>query len=186
MQTDKQHICPWWVGFALASPLRKLIHNPVSILHPYIKPGMKVMDYGCAMGFFTLPMARMTGETGDVYAVDIQKIMIDTLYRKAEKAGLEDNIHPILITGDADFEQLTGKIDFTLLFAMVHEVPDKNGRFKNISAVSKPGARVLFAEPRGHVSIEEFEHSIELAVDAGLHVISDLKIKGSHAVLLRK
>jgi 2-polyprenyl-3-methyl-5-hydroxy-6-metoxy-1,4-benzoquinol methylase len=186
MQHNKQHICPWWVGIALASPLRKLIHNPVSILQSHIKPGMKVLDYGCAMGFFTLPMARLTGETGDVYAVDIQKRMIDTLYRKAEKAGLEDNIHPILITGEADFEQLTGKIDFTLLFAMVHEVPDKKGLFKNISMMCKTGAKVLFAEPRGHVSIEEFKHSLKLAGEAGLHVISDLRIRGSHAVILGK
>lgn len=182
----KQNICPWWMGFVLAHPLRKLVHDPETILQPHIKPGMKVMDYGCAMGFFTLPMARLTGVSGDVYAVDIQKKMIDTLNKKAAKAGLQDTIHPLHITGTADFEMLAEKIDFTLLFAMVHEVPDKKALFKNIALISKSGARVLFAEPRGHVTIDDFEKSIELSIDAGLHVISDLKIKGSHAVLLGK
>ena len=45
-----RHICPWWLGYFLVSPLRKLMQNPGSILTPYVKRGMQVMDVGSGMG----------------------------------------------------------------------------------------------------------------------------------------
>ena len=39
-------------------------------------PGMKIMDIGCGPGFFTLPMAELTGKDGLVIAVDIQDEML--------------------------------------------------------------------------------------------------------------
>ncbi len=157
METKHEHICPWWAGYILINPLRQLYHHPVTMLSPYIKPGMKVVDYGCAMGYFSLPMARLVGEEGQVYSIDIQKKMIDQLYKRALKAKLEDIISPILITKNTDFAELNGKIDFALLFYMVHEVPDKTELFSNMSKMIKPGGNVLFVEPRGHVSLPQFE-----------------------------
>ena len=69
------HVCPYWIGYFLINPFRKYIHNPQEILGEYIKPGMKVIDYGCAMGYFSLPMAKMVGESGKVYGFDIQDKM---------------------------------------------------------------------------------------------------------------
>ena len=48
-------VCPWWLGYFLASPIRKLVHDPRSILEAYVKSGMTALDIGCAMGFFSLP-----------------------------------------------------------------------------------------------------------------------------------
>ncbi|MEA1968069.1 MAG: hypothetical protein U9N77_07605 [Thermodesulfobacteriota bacterium] len=62
-----------WVGHLLASPIRKLLQNPEKILSPHIKPGMTVLDIGCAMVFFSLPMAWMTGPDGKVVCMDIQE-----------------------------------------------------------------------------------------------------------------
>jgi 2-polyprenyl-3-methyl-5-hydroxy-6-metoxy-1,4-benzoquinol methylase len=56
-----EHVCPFWVGYLLLSPVRKLITNPDRILRPYVKPGMRVLDAGTAMGFFSLPLARAVG-----------------------------------------------------------------------------------------------------------------------------
>jgi 2-polyprenyl-3-methyl-5-hydroxy-6-metoxy-1,4-benzoquinol methylase len=147
---------------------------------------MKVVDYGCAMGFFTLPMARMVGETGAVYAVDVQKQMIESLIKRISKAQLEHIIHPVLITEKTDFADLTGKIDFVLLFYMVHEVPDKNELMDVVSKMLKPGGKILFAEPKGHVTAADFKNSVDVAGTAGIKLESVLRIKGSHAALLVK
>jgi 2-polyprenyl-3-methyl-5-hydroxy-6-metoxy-1,4-benzoquinol methylase len=56
-----QRVCPIWVGYLLASPVRKLYQNPKKILGAYVREGMKILDIGCAMGFFSLPLAEMTG-----------------------------------------------------------------------------------------------------------------------------
>jgi 2-polyprenyl-3-methyl-5-hydroxy-6-metoxy-1,4-benzoquinol methylase len=186
MKTPQQHTCPWWLGFLLINPIRKRLHNPESMLKPFVKPGMKVVDFGCAMGFFSLPMARMVGETGKVYAVDIQEKMIQWLSKRAAKAKLSQIIHPMLITEETNYAGLSGSIDFALLFAMVHEVPDKAKLFATVGNMVKSGGHVLFAEPRGHVTKIDFEESIILSFSSGFKEAGTLNIAGSHAVILQK
>ena len=87
------HVCPWWsVPFTIDPPFRRLVHDPQKIVGPYVKPGMTVMDVGCGVGWFSIPMARMVGDQGKVIAVDLQPQMLDMLRRRAEKAGMADRI----------------------------------------------------------------------------------------------
>jgi len=186
MKAENLYVCPWWLGYFLINPLRKYYQNPEKLLKPFVKPGMKVLDYGCAMGYFSLPLARLVGETGKVYAIDIQEKMISSLIRRAGKAGLSRIIDPVLISEDNNLIELNGQIDFALLFAMVHEVPDKKELFSTVADMAKPDSRVLFAEPRGHVSPAAFEESLKTAKSAGFEIGNTVKINGSHAVILRR
>ena len=34
-----QRVCPWWLGYLLASPLRRLMQDPVEVLAPYVREG---------------------------------------------------------------------------------------------------------------------------------------------------
>src|ERR1700751_1710102 len=86
-----EHVCPWWVGYFLLSPVRRWSQNPDQMLAPYVTPGMLVLGPGPGMGFFTLPLARRVG-SGHVIAVDVQARMLKALRRRAEKAGLEQRI----------------------------------------------------------------------------------------------
>ena len=98
----KQHaVCPWWIGYLLASPLRRLLQNPEELLAPHIRSGMAVLEPGPGMGFFTLPIARMVGEGGCVYALDVQRKMLNGLERRAQKSGLSARIRPRLVKADS-------------------------------------------------------------------------------------
>ncbi len=35
-------ICPWWLGYILASPLRRLLQDPAAIVEPHVREGMIV------------------------------------------------------------------------------------------------------------------------------------------------
>ena len=180
-------VCPWWLGYYLASPIRRWFTNPEPIVDPYVKPGMTVLEPGPGMGFFTLPLARMVGAKGRVVAVDVQDKMISRLVRRAEKAGLAKNIDARISSPKTlPTNDLRGQVDFTLAFAMVHELPDGHPFFQEVAAASKPGALLLLAEPNGHVKEEEFAEEVERATAAGFSVVDRPSIKGSHAVLLRK
>ena len=85
-------VCPHWVGYLLINPLRKLFENPNKILGPFVQEGMIVLEPGCGMGYFTLPLARMVGPKGRIVAVDIQPKMLSGLRRRAQKAGLLSRI----------------------------------------------------------------------------------------------
>ncbi len=168
---ENNNVCPWWLGYFLLNPLRKLSHSPEKILSPFVRPGMTVLDYGCAMGFFSLPMARMVGQSGRVYCFDIQQKMLDKLTDRAAKQGLVSVIEPIHVHGNAEiFDRLEQSVDFALLFAVAHEVPDRHQLFVDLYKMMKPGAMLYFAEPAGHVSFEEFKHSLALAGIVGFSV----------------
>ena len=183
-----KRVCPWWLGYFLASPLRRLFSDdPHRLLAPYIRPGMTVLEPGPGMGYFTLELARLVEASGRVVTVEIQPKMLRRLMRRAERAGLAGRIQgrlgtPVLM-GLCD---VAGKIDFTLAFAVVHEMPDPSAFFTEVAAASKPQAQVLFAEPSGHVKPTEFEAELAAAWRAGFVLLQRPAVRGCHAALLRK
>lgn len=183
---EKKIICPWWMGYLLLIPLRKLTQNPKKMLEKYIKPGMKVIDYGSAMGFFSLPMAKLVGDQGKVYCFDIQKKMLDKLISRAKKVQQGKIIEPRLVTEKNAFEGLNQTIDFALLYAVAHEVPDQVDLFDKLANMLKSGGFLLFAEPKGHVKKNNFEKSVSIAEEKGFKRNNLLKISSSHAILLEK
>jgi ubiquinone/menaquinone biosynthesis C-methylase UbiE len=84
-----------------------------------VKRGMTICDMGCGNGFYTLQLAKMTGESGLVYGVDIQPEMLTLLKQRAQQEGVE-NIKPTLGTF-TDPKLPKGKIDLILLVDVYHE-----------------------------------------------------------------
>jgi 2-polyprenyl-3-methyl-5-hydroxy-6-metoxy-1,4-benzoquinol methylase len=182
-----ERVCPWWVGYLLASPVRRLFEKPEEVLGPHVERGVTAMDVGCAMGYFSLPMAELVGPGGRVFCVDLQERMIRSLRRRASRAGLSDRIETrVCSASDLGIQDLAGKVDFALAYAVVHEVPDAAGLLVQIHEALVPGGRLLIAEPRGHVSEAAFEGTVAAAEKANLAVIDRPAIKRSRTVLMEK
>ncbi len=182
-----KRICPFWVGYLLISPLRTLMQNPQKILSRYIASGTKVLDIGCGMGFFSLPLARMVGPNGKVICVDVQEKMIKSLKKRAKKAGLADRIETrISHQNSPGLNDLNEEIDFALAFAVVHEVLDLAQFFSEIYKALKPKGRLLIAEPKGHVSEKDFEITTAVAQHNGFKIINHPEIWRSRTILLQK
>jgi ubiquinone/menaquinone biosynthesis C-methylase UbiE len=165
-----ESVCPWWAGYLLASPIRKLMQDPEKLLHPHVKPGMRALDAGCAMGFFSLPMARIAGTSGRVVCVDLQEKMINSLKRRATRAGLVGRMEfRVCSPGSLMIDDLAGSIDFALAFAVVHETPDPGKFFAEIGNALRKGGHLLLAEPAGHVSADAFQKTLSLARNSGFH-----------------
>jgi ubiquinone/menaquinone biosynthesis C-methylase UbiE len=161
-------ICPWWMGYALASPLRRLFQDPAPILAPHVRAGMIVLEPGPGMGFFTLELARLVGPEGRVVAVDLQPRMLEGLRRRAARAGLERRIQTRQATADSlRIEDLAGKVDLVVAFAVVHELPDQARFFAEIRRALAVGGKVIVAEPSGHVTAADFEATLAAAGRAG-------------------
>lgn len=171
----------------LLSPLRKLVENPKKIFGPFVDEGMVVLEPGCAMGFFTLPLARLVGPEGKVIAVDIQPEMLTALERRASKAGLIDRLD-IREAGSEGLgiADLARSADFCALIHVAHEVPDQVHFFSEISNTLKPGGRVLVIEPDWHVTPEEFEISLSAATAAGLQRIESTSVQKGRKALLER
>jgi ubiquinone/menaquinone biosynthesis C-methylase UbiE len=182
-----ERVCPWWLGYFLACPMRRWIENPEELLAPYLHEGMTVLEPGPGMGFFTLPMSRMVGPTGRIVAVDIQEKMLQSLRRRALKAGTLDRIETRLAQPDSlGIDDLKDNIDFVLTFAVVHELPSPVTFFREAAAAMKSGALMFFVEPAGHVKPAKFQAELQAARDAGLELTAQPAIRRSIATVLRK
>ena len=178
------HTCPWWLGYTLANPFRRIMHEPETILAPYVREGMTALDLGSGMGFFSLAMARLVGEQGKVICVDLQQKMLDALHKRAERAGLAERIR--LQRAAQDDIHVAGPVDFALAFWMAHEVDDVRKFLDQVFSVLKPSGSVLLVEPRIHVSAREFQRIITLAGDAGFTVDEAPLVSISRSAILRK
>lgn len=186
-QMSSHGVCPWWVGYLLANPLRRLVQNPEKILGQYVKSGMTAIDIGSAMGFYTLPLARLVGDHGKVIAVDLQEKMIASLRRRADRSGLSGRIETRICSSKSLLvDDLAGKADFALAFAVLHEMPDAAAAIRDITQSLKIGGLFLLAEPQGHVTEQGFMNTSQIAVALGLEIIEKPVIWHSHAVVLRK
>ncbi len=183
------HVCPWWAAYFFDNPLRKLFHNSSRILGSYLGPGMKAVDIGCGMGFFSIGMARLVGHGGTVYALDIQEKMIEIATKRAARKGLDSRIAFSLIEPDSlgpDRLGMDEMVDFVLAFWVVHEVPDQDRLFSEIHEILRPGGYFLMTEPPFHVNQAQLEKSIEKAESAGLALASRPNIRLSRSALFVK
>jgi ubiquinone/menaquinone biosynthesis C-methylase UbiE len=164
-----------------------LWYAPGALVEPHLKAGMTVLEPGPGMGFFTIEIARLVGADGRVVAVDIESKMLDVLKRRAAKAGVAHQIDARVCAAESmGLTDLAGQVDFVLACAVVHELPSPSAFFQEAAQTMKTGAALLFIEPSGHVTNQEFDRELELAAGAGLAVAERPSIRRSHAALLQK
>ncbi|MBN2011209.1 class I SAM-dependent methyltransferase [candidate division KSB1 bacterium] len=178
MNDTKNRVCPVERAGGLDNRFRRWLQNPFRILKPFIEEGMTVLDVGCGPGFFTIDMAKLVGASGRVIAADLQTGMLDKVRKKFHGTMLESRIR--LHQCEADIIGIIERVDFILLFYMVHEVPSKQSLFQEITSILKPGGKILIVEPSFHVSQSDFDEMLLTARNAGL---SDNK--GPHLLFSR-
>lgn len=181
------HVCPWWVGYLIASPLRRMAEDPDSILAPLAKPGMTVVDAGAAMGFFSLPLARFVGDTGRVVCVDVQPRMLSTLSKRAKRNGVAHIIECRACTQeDLGLGDLEGQADLAVAVHVVHETAYPRRFLSQICEALRPGGKFLVIEPRGHVSESDFEATRGLCREVGFHELESKQLRRSRSLLLKR
>jgi len=121
-----------------------LFVNPYDRLNAAgLKPGQKVLEVGCGPGFFTIPAAKIVGDEGFVYALDLNSFAVEHVRRKVERSG-QGNVK--VVYADAIKTGLPeGSIDVAFLFSVIHA-------FSEVGEVMKEMHRVLKAD--GIMSIQ--------------------------------
>lgn len=181
------HICPLWAGYLLASPLRRLVEDPRKVLAPHVTQGMTVVDLGCGMGFFSVPLARLVGPAGRVFCVDVQERMLSVLRKRARGKGLEGVIQTRTCTHeDLGLSDLAGQADLALAYHVVHESRHPERLFADCYATLRPGGKLILAEPVGHIPAEDRAYIFDLAVSAGFGRLGDLNVRKSQAAVFEK
>lgn len=182
-----RHVCPWWYAYTFDNALRRWLQRPEKLLAPYIESGMTVLDIGCGMGVFSIPLARMVGPKGRVIAADLQPQMLRVLTTRARRA-LPEELFIVIHPHQCQSESIgySGVVDFALAFNMVHETPDSQQFLQQIFALLKSGSRFFVAEPLFHVTPEQINETIASAGKAGFELLDRPRVRFSHAMVFRR
>lgn len=116
-----------------------------------IREGHSVLDFGCRIGHFVIPIARVVGSTGQIFALDKNHSSIDILMKNAQKIGLNNHIIPIKTMGELIIPLEDDSIDAVLLYDIIHIIIAIDGTLKPLQLLIKEISRVL--KPGGLLSI---------------------------------
>lgn len=180
----KHHVCPRWLCFTFDNWVRRRLQNPDQIMKTYVRADDTVLDIGPGIGFFTIPMARLVGDGGQVIAVDIQEAMLTAISKRALVAGVAHRIKTQLASPVS--LNVTVPADFILAFWMAHEVPDQEKLFTQLYVVLKDEGKFLLAEPRLHVSKAQFDMAVSLAQNVGFKLLDRPSVALSLAALFAR
>jgi len=116
--------------------LRDFFRPPERILREAgVRSGMTVLDFGCGPGGFSLAAAKLVGPDGLVYAVDSHPLAVKSAQRAADRRGF-GNIRTIL--GGSVANLPVGSVDMTLLYDVLHDLPEPGLILGEVHRVLKP------------------------------------------------
>ncbi len=100
-----------------------------------ISEGATILDFGCGIGSFTLPLANNVGSEGTVYAADLERSAMAVVNRSAQRNGLRNikTIHTNLPTGLPN-----QSIDLVLFIGVLPYLKDSKPVLTELHRVLKP------------------------------------------------
>ena len=109
-----------------------------------LHPGEVVADLGSGGGYFTFKLARAVAPSGKVYAVDVDKDMIELIAKRLkEESG--NNVETILATAtDPLLPQPVVDLIFTV--NTYHHIADRLAYFANARKYLRPGGRIAIID----------------------------------------
>ena len=142
-----------------------------------VASGSTVADIGCHEGYMTFKLAKIVGDRGVVYAVDV----VEAKLEKVEKRARESRLTQVkTIKGDYDNPRLPlNVLDGAIILDTYHEMDDHEEVLQHLKNSLKPGGHLVICEPisdsRRELSREAQEGKHELAM---AYALADLKKAG--------
>ncbi|MDP3958287.1 MAG: class I SAM-dependent methyltransferase [bacterium] len=124
--------------------------DPLATIKEFsLDEGMHVADFGAGSGAYAIPMARRVG-SGRVYAVDVQKDLLETVKREAAR----ERVHNIEIVW-GDIEEPKGSkladrsVDRVLVSNILFQTEHKEQIAKEAARILRPNGLCLVIEWSG-------------------------------------
>ena len=125
--------------------------NPQNNIDQFdLDSGMRVADLGAGSGAYTLAAAKKVGSDGRIYAVEVQKDLLEKIRGSAETEHLF-NVEVIW----GDIEKIGGtklgdlSMDAAIISNVLFQAEEKENLIKEAGRVLKPNRRVLFIDWTG-------------------------------------
>jgi len=126
----------------LADPARDAWQQPDRVVAALgLAPGDTACDVGAGPGYFSLRLARAVGETGRVFAVDVEPRILDALRERLGAAGIR-NVTPVLALADDPLLPAQA-CDVVLVVDTYHHFPERVAYLERLRRALAPGGRLV-------------------------------------------
>ena len=125
-----------------AERVRKLqVDRVIDVLD--VQPGEKIADLGAGSGLFTRPLASKVGPEGIVYAVDINRDLLDHIQETAN----EENLTNIELVLASQYDpKIPEKVDLVLICDTLHQIENPGVYLSNLVHYLHDGGRVAIID----------------------------------------
>ena len=127
------------MGFSdemLESLRRFTAENSAAHLLPHLRPGLRVLDFGCGPGTISLGLAKAAAP-GELHGVDMEESQIELARQVAAANGLDNAIFHVGDVADLPFED--GFFDVAHGHNVLMHIPDTAAALAEVKRVLKPG-----------------------------------------------
>ncbi|PID75178.1 MAG: hypothetical protein CSB23_05045 [Deltaproteobacteria bacterium] len=141
---NEQKPMPWFAFqvMRLVMNIRKIFRNiDEEINLAGIEKGFFILDFGCGLGFNTIPAAKAVGKEGRVFALDVSEQAIKIIEKKLDKNKL-DNVE--IIQSGCDTGLREKSIDLVYLHNTLPLIKEKQRVLNEITRVIKTGGRLSY------------------------------------------
>lgn len=122
---------------------RRSVHTHAAHLLPHLKPGMRVLDFGCGPGTITIGLAEAVSP-GEVHGIDMEASQIDLARAAAQAGGHANATFHVGDVTDLPFDNET--FDVAHCHAVLMHVPDTPAVLAEVKRVLKPGGLIASRE----------------------------------------
>jgi ubiquinone/menaquinone biosynthesis C-methylase UbiE len=109
-----------------------------------IEPGMMVLDVGPGNGRYTIGAARRVGDSGKIFAIDIEPKMIERVEARAQLEGVTNIEARVANVYELPFEDRS--FDLVYMITVISEIPDPVRAMQEFHRVLKPDGSLVFSE----------------------------------------
>ena len=147
---------------------RRNAETHASHLMPHLRPGMRVLDFGCGPGTITVGLARAIAP-GEIHGIDMEASQIELAKAAAASGGHDNASFHVGNVYELPFEDES--FDAAHCHAVLMHVPETQRALLEVKRVLKPGgtisaremiASASFSEPMGETTDQAWATFIKL------------------------
>lgn len=154
-----------------------------------VEPGMTVADLGCGSGAYTLELSNRVGANGKVFALDVQKNLVDKLANECKQKEL----HNVSVMWD-DLDDANGiglkdsSIDRVVVANALFQIDDIQSFAMEVKRILKPKGLALIIDwsesfgglgPTPQAVIKK-ERALEAFTKVGMNFMKDVNAGDHH------
>lgn len=113
----------------------------------HLNEGDTVADFGAGSGFFMAPLSKLVGPEGRVYALEIQKTLVEKIGDLVQTQGLL-NVDTVWCDLEAagGTKLATGVLDCAIIVNTFYQIEDKSTMLGEVSRTLRPGGKLMIVD----------------------------------------